>query len=349
MEHKLAAILAADVAGFSGLVARDEEGTLLKLERLRSTVIDMHIEAHRGRIFKELGDGVLAEFSSTLEAVKCAIGIQRALASDAGDGDTQPLTLRIGISVGDVVLKDSDLLGDGVNVAARLETAAEPGGIAVSDEVMAHVRGKIDLPFEDCGHQHFKDTDLPVHVFKTRSGGDGRTRGLFDFEDDTDKGQAITGGCLCGAIRYEISMPAISTGYCHCRICQRFTGSAMSIWTAFPASAVRFVAAEPQYFASSPIARRGFCAKCGASLTYQLMQPRPASYLVIFTSSLDAPQNYGPAAHSGVESRMPWFEILDDLPRTRCAESRSLQQAWSAVGLPDPEDWGSDARPPEVF
>ena len=314
MERKLAAILAADVVGFSGLIAQDEEGTIQRLERLRIEVIDMHVEAHRGRVFKALGDGVLAEFSSTLEAVKCAVSIQRALATRSRDTDDDPLVLRIGISVGDVVLQGDDLLGDGVNVAARLETTAEPGGIAVSGDVMAQTRGKLDLRLEDCGHHRFKETDAPIHVYKTRSADDGRAQGLFDFDDERSKDKAITGGCICGAIRYEISMPAISTGYCHCRICQRFSGSAMSTWTAFPASAVQFLTGEPRYFASSPIARRGFCPECGASLTYQLVRPQTASYMVVFTTSLDAPQDYSPTAHGGIESQLPWIDILDDLP-----------------------------------
>ncbi len=109
MEHKLAAILAADVVGYSGLIARDEEGTIRRLVRLRAEVIDMHIEAHRGRVFKALGDGVLAEFSSTLEAVKCAVGIQREMALRSSDGDAEPLVLRIGVSIGDVVLQKAKI------------------------------------------------------------------------------------------------------------------------------------------------------------------------------------------------------------------------------------------------
>jgi len=346
MERKLAAILAADVVGFTGLIARDEEGTIRRLERLRADVIDMQIEAHRGRVFKALGDGVLAEFSSTLEAVRCAIGIQRTMAAQSSDTDDGALVLRIGVSVGDVVLQGADLLGDGVNVAARLESIAEPGGIAVSGEVMSQIRGKVDLQLKDCGHERVKEADAPIHVYKTRSAGDAGSEGLFDFHDTGRKDEGITGGCLCGAIRYEISMPAISTGYCHCRICQRFTGSTMSIWTAFPESAVQFLTGEPRYFASSPIARRGFCPECGASLTYQLLRPRPAAYLVFHTTSLDAPQDFSPNVHGGVESQLPWIDILDDMPRTKCAESRSLQHAWSSVGLPDPDDWGPGAKPP---
>lgn len=349
MERKLAAIMAIDVVGFAGLTSQDEIGTLAKVAQLKNDVIGMQVEANRGRLFKSLGDGFLAEFSSTIEAVNCAVGIQRLTKLEAQrSSDDHPLVLRIGVSLGDVVVEDGDLLGNGVNTAARLEAICEPGGIAVSAEVMAQIRGKVDLPLEDVGHKRVKDTDAPMHVYMTRSR-TGLSGGFMDLDDDALKGSLITGGCLCGAIRYEISAPPISTGYCHCSICQKFTGSSMSTWTAFPASAVQFVEDEPRYFASSPIAERGFCPTCGSSMIYRLIQPKKAAYLVIFTPTLDEPKKYAPAAHSGMESKMPWIEILDDLPRTRTAESRVLQEAWSSVGLPDPDSWGPRAKPPDVF
>ena len=349
MERKLAAILATDVVGFAGLVSRDESGTLARLEHLEREVIGMQVEANRGRVFKSTGDGFLAEFSSIFEAVNCAVGIQRASALEARQSNTDDLlVLRIGVSLGDVVVQGSDLLGDGVNIAARLEAMAEPGGIAVSSEVMAQIRGKLELPLVDCGHKQLKTTDTPIHVYMTQSK-PGETGGFLDFDEDELAKTLIRGGCLCGSIRYEVNAPPISTGYCHCSCCRKFSGSAVNAWTAFPASAVRFLDGEPHYFASSPIAKRGFCTKCGASLTYKLVQPRETAYLVLHTSSLDQPENYAPSIHSGIESKMPWFDILDDLPRTRSAESRVLQEAWSSVGLPDPKSWGPLAKLPKVF
>ena len=349
MERKLAAILAADVVGFAGLVSKDEDGTLSALDQLISQNIRVQVEAHRGRIFKSLGDGILAEFSSTVEAVRCAIGIQKALALDAHrSGVGEQLRLRIGVSVGDVVVQGTDLLGDGVNVAARLQAMADAGGIAVSADVMAQTRGKIDIVLEDCGHKRFKDSDEPIHVFKTGQSKGGAT-GLFDFDEEALVDQLIKGSCLCGLVRIEISLPPISSGYCHCRICQKFTGSAMSTWTAFPSSAIHFPDKEPQYFASSPIAERGFCASCGSSLTYRLVKPNPAAYVVVFTSCLDTPEKFAPSVHGGMESKMPWLDILDDFPRTTCAESRSLLEAWSSVGLSNPEKWIAGAKPPTVF
>ena len=327
----------------------DEVGTLDVMRAQRSEVIDPKITQHDGHIVKTTGDGVLVEFPSAVSAVQCAVEIQRELAERDADlvGD-QRVIYRIGINLGDVIHEDGDLFGDGVNVAARIEAMAEPGGIAISSEVMVQIKGKIDLPLVDCGHKQLKTTDAPIHVYMTQSKPRGKG-GFLDFDEDELAKTLIKGGCLCGAIRYEINAPPISTGYCHCSCCRKFSGSAVNAWTAFPASSVRFLDGEPHYFASTPIALRGFCQKCGASLTYKLVQPRETVYLVLHTSSLDQPENFAPSIHSGIESKMPWFDILDDLPRTRSADSRVLQEAWSSVGLPDPENWGPLARKPEVF
>ena len=222
------------------------------------------------------------------------------------------------------------------------------GYIAVSGEVMAQILGKVDLPLVDCGHKRLKSTDNPIHVYMTRSK-PGEEGGFLDFDDGELSKILVKGGCICGSVRYEINAPAISTGYCHCSCCRKFAGSAVNAWTAFPASAVRFLDKEPLYFATTPIAKRGFCSKCGSSLTYKLVKPRETAYLVVHTSSLDQPENFAPSVHSGIESKLPWFDILDDLPRTRSADSRVLQEAWSSVGLPDPKSWGPLAKPPEIF
>lgn len=348
MERRLAAILATDVVGFAALVDKDEGGTLEQVAHLRQDVIEMLVQANRGRLFKSMGDGFLAEFSSTLEAVNCAIGIQRMMELRKPVAGREPLRLRVGVSVGDVVVQGEDLLGNGVNVAARLEAFAEPGGIALSGEVMAQVRGKIDVEFGDAGYKKLKEGDAPLHVYMTHTKR-GRAGGFMDLDPDALQKTLVTGGCLCGEVRYEINAPALSSGYCHCRICQKFTGSTMSAYTAFPASSVRFTRSEPRYFTSSPIARRGFCPVCGSSLVYHMTRPHQAAHLVIFTTSLDNPQDYAPAAHNGMESRVSWFDILDDLPRTRSDESRVLQEAWSSVGLPDPSTWGPGAKEPGTF
>src|SRR6516162_8964518 len=167
--RRLAAILAADVAGYSRLIEADEEGTLGRLRALRAEVIDPKIAAHRGRIAKTTGDGLLVEFASVVDALRCAAEIQAAMAeSNAGSPADKRIELRIGVNVGDVVVEDGDIFGDGVNIAARLEGLAEPGGICVSARVQEDAVGKLDLAFEDIGEQQLKNIARPVRVYRVR-------------------------------------------------------------------------------------------------------------------------------------------------------------------------------------
>jgi adenylate cyclase len=166
-DRKLAAILAADVAGYSRLMGADEEGTLARLNRLRREVVDPVIAGRKGRIVKTSGDGLLAEFPSVVEAVLCAAEIQeRAEAAAASEPDDRRLSLRIGVNLGDVIAEGGDIFGDGVNVAARLEGMAEPGGVIVSAAVHEHVEEKTPLSFEDLGEQRLKNIARPVRVFR---------------------------------------------------------------------------------------------------------------------------------------------------------------------------------------
>jgi adenylate cyclase len=155
-QRRLAAILVADVVGYSKLVGRDEAGTLAKLAALKRELIEPAIAKHSGRLFKAVGDGFLVEFASAVQAVACAVAIQRADPS---------LPLRIGIHLGDVVVEGDDLMGDGVNIAARIESVAEAGGIALSRAVHEQVRGKLGVGFEDMGEIELKNLIRPVHVF----------------------------------------------------------------------------------------------------------------------------------------------------------------------------------------
>lgn len=165
-QRRLAAILAADVAGYSDLMSRDEEGTLLRLRELRRNLILPTIRNHRGRLVKTLGDGFLVEFSSPVEAVRCAIEIQQALASASAQDATRTLTLRIGINLGDIIIdEDKDIYGDGVNIAARLEQLADPGGVCLSAKVYEEVRDKLSYEFTDWGEQQVKNIARPVHVY----------------------------------------------------------------------------------------------------------------------------------------------------------------------------------------
>ena len=166
MERRLAAILAADVVGYSRLIRADEEGTLLALRALREELIDPKICEHRGRIVKLMGDGILVEFASVVDAVACSAEVQQRLAErDAGGSQ---IVFRVGINLGDVVIDGEDIQGDGVNIAARLEGLAEPGGICISEAVYDQVRDRLELPFEDMGNQRVKNLDFEIH-FDCRS------------------------------------------------------------------------------------------------------------------------------------------------------------------------------------
>ncbi len=154
MERRLAAILAADVVGYARLIRNDEEGTITALKALRADLIDPKIAEHHGRIVKLMGDGMLAEFPSVVDAVRAAVETQLAVAEhNSGLPEDKRIVFRVGINLGDVVIDGDDIQGDGVNVAARLEALAKPGGICISGSVHEQVRDRIDLPFEDLGEQ----------------------------------------------------------------------------------------------------------------------------------------------------------------------------------------------------
>jgi adenylate cyclase len=167
VERRLTAILVADVAGYSRLMAADEEGTLGTLKTLRREAIDPKIKEHRGRIVNTTGDGLLSEFASVVDAVRCAVEVQREMAArNAGVQAKRRIDFRIGINLGDIMIDENDIFGDGVNVAARLEALAEPGGICVSRVVRDQVRDKLAIPFEDMGEQQVKNIARPVRAYR---------------------------------------------------------------------------------------------------------------------------------------------------------------------------------------
>src|SRR5918911_1029541 len=160
--RRLAAILAADVAGYSRLIGTDEQGTLNKLRSIRTEVVGPKINEHHGRLVKTTGDGLLVEFGSVVDALRCATEIQREMPTrNAQVAVDSCIEFRIGINVGDIVVEDGDIFGDGVNVAARLEGLAEPGGICVSARVQEDAAGKLDPSFEDIGEQALKNIARP--------------------------------------------------------------------------------------------------------------------------------------------------------------------------------------------
>src|SRR3984885_10116534 len=167
LQRRLAAIMSADVVGYSRLMGIDEAGTLSRLNALRRALIDPAIGAHSGRIVKLMGDGALVEFASAVDAVACAIEIQRQLREhDARGSEADSIRFRIGINVGDIIIEGEDILGDGVNIAARIEGVAEPGGISISEDVWRQVQGKVAANFVDAGEQSLKNIARPVRVYR---------------------------------------------------------------------------------------------------------------------------------------------------------------------------------------
>jgi adenylate cyclase len=166
VQRRLAAILAADVVGYSAMMQRAEEATYAEFERLERELIEPSLSRHEGRLIKKTGDGALAEFASPLAAVRCAVEIQDHVASGSS-----PLRLRVGLNLGDVIVgQDGDLYGDGINIAVRLEGVADPGGILISEKVYSEVEGKLDVGFEDRGEQQLKNISKPVRAYAVRAG-----------------------------------------------------------------------------------------------------------------------------------------------------------------------------------
>src|SRR5436309_3797603 len=166
MERRLTAILAADVVGYSRLMGANETATLAALKTLRSELIDAKIAEHQGRIVKLTGDGLLVEFPSVVSAVTCAADVQRGMrARNFGVPQEQRIEFRMGVNVGDVIVQGEDIFGDGVNVAARLESIAPVGGITVSQAVRDHIGKRLDLIFEDMGERHLKNIEHSIRIY----------------------------------------------------------------------------------------------------------------------------------------------------------------------------------------
>src|SRR5215472_811450 len=177
IERKLAAILAADVAGYSRLIGADEEGTLKRLKAHRKELIDPKIAEHQGRVVKVTGDGILIEFPSAVAALRCAVEVQHAMAErNASEPEDRRIEFRVGLHQGDIVVEDADILGDGVNVAARLEGLAEPGAICVSQRVHEDAVGKVDVTFEDMGEHRLKNIARPIRVYRVWIGDTAKAR-----------------------------------------------------------------------------------------------------------------------------------------------------------------------------
>src|ERR1700710_2209517 len=166
MQRRLASILAADVVGYSRLMGIDEMGTLTSLKSHRRELVDPGIAEHRGRIVKTTGDGMLVEFASVVDAVSCAVNIQRSMVErNAAIAQDKQIVYRIGINIGDIIIDGDDIFGDGVNIAARLETLCEPGGVCISRAANDQIRDKLSIAFADLGEQTVKNISRAVGVF----------------------------------------------------------------------------------------------------------------------------------------------------------------------------------------
>ena len=176
-ERRLAAILTADVVGYSRMMGKDEEGTHAALKAIRRDLTDPSIQEHRGRIVKSTGDGLLAEFASVVDAVRCAVSVQNEMAQrNAAVPVERRMQFRIGINLGDIIIDDDDIFGDGVNIAARLEPLAEPGGVCISQVVLDQVRDKLGFAFEDMGERQVKNIARPLRVYRIPIGEAGRSK-----------------------------------------------------------------------------------------------------------------------------------------------------------------------------
>ncbi len=341
MKRQLTTILYADVAGYSRLTGLDEGETHRKLDAGLNLLTDV-IAAHGGQKIHEAGDAILAEFRSVTAAVDSAVEFQRQMATrNAELAEDERLEFRLGVNLGEVIRDRDDIYGDGVNLAARIQELAEPGGVCISGTVFEQVSGKAENIFDDLGHKKVKNITKPIRVYAVRLSDTSSSTGHGPFFDkSTPKKLLTTGRCLCGEVRFEISAPAISTNFCHCRMCQRCTGGQMVAVAHFPREAIKFTRGEPkyyrgdpQYYKSSPIAERGFCGNCGSGLIYRGLTAKWSDWIVVHVSSLDNPEDFPPTWHLGVESQMPWADIYDDLPRVRCEDSPAIVEAWESVGI----------------
>jgi len=308
---------------------------LVEMQKFRFSLVDPTIGQHHGRTIKTMGDGLLVEFTSVHDAIECSLAVQRGMVDRMrGIPENRQFRYRMGINLGDVLSEGNDVYGDGVNIAARLQEIAEPNGIAISSIVLGHLEDELQHAFADMGAHELKNINRPVRVYHYSADAHAKPENtaIRPFIDPPDnKPLLITGGCLCGNVRYQATAKPLGSMLCHCRMCQRFSGAPILGGTTFLAEALSFTKGEPKFFVSSKIAQRGFCGNCGTALIYQGTLGVWTKWIMIFTASLDEPEKYPPTYHLGIESTMPWLDIHDDLPRTMCKDSPSLVDAYRTV------------------
>jgi class 3 adenylate cyclase len=304
MKRKIAAILAADIAGYSKLVAEDEEETLRRLESYR-LVFDDFIKRHDGRIFNTAGDAVLAEFPSAVEAMRCAIDVQESLRTrNLAYPESRHMQFRIGVTIGDVVERETDLLGDAVNIAARLESLAQPGGICVSRIVYEQVANKLSVQFADIGEQLVKNIPTPVHAFTVSLRG--------------EAGHAPTRGVLSGMIRAMPWALAIIVGL----------GAAYALFVTLQARTAAPVAEKP-----APVQRATSAAKKSTAVAAQLIPLVPDQIPLVSAAARKIIQNDYLSAknHKALAISAVRFGIASGLDNEDAAKVAALAACRSAT------------------
>jgi hypothetical protein len=298
--------------------------------------------AHDGRKLHEAGDAILAEFKSVTAAVTAALGFQRQMSEqNTTVAKEEQLNFRIGVNLGEVIHDRDNIYGDGVNLAARIQELAEPGGVSVSGAVYEQIVGKTDQVFDDLGHRKLKNIAQSVHVYQARIvdlQSSDEDRPGWPYITSAKKKPLATGGCLCRGVRFETWDEPILVGYCHCRFCQLATGAPLNAFVVYKRIAVRFLGDEPKIYSSSLIGKRAFCGNCGTSLFTTHFAPDEGDYHAIRLATMDNLADFPPTMHFGVESQLPWLDINDDLPRVRTDDDPEMQSRWAAVGRPEPKD-----------
>jgi class 3 adenylate cyclase len=338
IERRLAAVLLTDVVGYSRLMGANEAATLAELQEHQFALINPTVGQYRGRIVKNMGDGILVEFKSVVDAVECAVAIQQGMVvRNTAIPQERQIKFRIGVNIGDLLIDREDIYGDGINVAARLQEMAVPNGVCISSTALQHIEGSVEHAFVDRGAHHFKNISRAIRVYQFNADPDsGSTSVEVAFRPFVDPPieapPLATGGCLCGKVRYEVNGKALGSMLCHCRMCQKYSGAPILEGTTFPVDAFRLTKGSPKFYQSSAIAERGFCADCGGPIVYRGLLGYWTSWIVVTTGSFDEPQRFPPTYHLGIESSLPWLKVVDDLPRTTCRDSPSLVEAYSSVG-----------------
>jgi class 3 adenylate cyclase/pimeloyl-ACP methyl ester carboxylesterase len=351
VERRLAAILAADVAGYSRLMSEDEAGTLAAWQRCHSELINPGIARHRGRIVKLMGDGLLAEFSSVVEAVDCAAEIQREMAArNANAASDRPLILRIGVHLGDVIVEGHDIHGDGVNIAARLESIAEPGGICVSRQVYDQVQKKLTLGYRDLGPRILKNIPDPIEVFAIE--GDGLAAGSDRQEirycrapDGVRLAYAISGqgkplvktANWMNHLEYDWACPIwhpflLGLSKSHQLVRYDARGNGLSDWDVAELSFDAWVSDLETVVDAAGLKEfplLGISQGCAISIAYAVRHPERVTHLILFGgfavgSSKRTPQEAAKREALTTLVRLEWG-----------ADSPSIRQLFAASMIPD--------------